>query len=359
MFTDPNHTQQVLRVALVTPFVYGLGVVAGTPLPFVSAMLFSTFTLKMRTPPPFAVVLVLTLSMTLLPLAFAGISDVLSQYPYLMVGFVVLVLFHAFRLQSVPKLAIFGVLLQTFAIMLPMATGESELAGEALAGAFAVNGVMAFSGLYLAFALFPERSVAERAAPQPPGPEDPLDRTRNAAVAALVMLPVFSMLLTFSLSSAMRVLFTIAIVLTSLSRRDARETGAESVLSAILAGAVAVAFSVLYTLWPQPGAALLSMAFLGLLVVPRAFAGRNQGAVALAIPLVWVLIGTAEGNTLSKTLEWCLYSIIGVVYAVWARELILSTLGWRSAFPRPPKHIGDDRKTWSFRSTQMGSQRRE
>ena len=53
---------------------------------------------------------------------------------------------------------------------------------------------------------------------------------------------------------------------------------------AILAGAVAVAYSVLTTIWPQPGAALLAMAFLGLLAVPHAFSGRYQGAVALAIP---------------------------------------------------------------------------
>ena len=133
------------------------------------------------------------------------------------------------------------------------------------------------------------------------------------------MLPAFSLLLAFNLTSAMRVLFTIAIVLVSLSRRDARETGAESVLSALMAGGAAVAFSLLYTFWPQPGAALLAMAFLGLLVVPRAFTGGHQGAVALAIPLVWVLLGTAEGSTLAKTLDWCLYSILGVLYAVWAR----------------------------------------
>ena len=88
----------------------------------------------------------------------------------------------------------------------------------------------------------------------------------------------------FNLTSAMRVLFTVAIVLVSLSRRDVRETGAESVLSALMAGAVAVAFSVLYTFWPQPGAALLAMAFLGLLVVPRAFSGRHQGAVVAGDP---------------------------------------------------------------------------
>jgi hypothetical protein len=328
MSIDLGHSQQVLRVALVTPVIYGLAVGLGTPLPFVAAMLFATFTLKMPMAPRFAVVVVLGLLMALLPLAFAGIAGLLSQYPYLMVGFVGLVLFHAFRLQSAAKTAIFGVLLQTFAIMLPIATGESELAGGALAGAFAVNGALAFAGLYLAFALFPAVRVAARSA-QPVAESDPLQRTREAAVAALVMLPPYALLLALSLGSAMRVLFTIAIVLVSLSRRDARETGAESVMSAILAGAVAVAFSVLYTFWPQPGAALLSMAFLGLLVVPFAYRGRKQGAVALAVPLVWVLIGTAEGSALSKTLEWCLYSILGVLYAVGARTLILSLLGWR------------------------------
>jgi hypothetical protein len=331
MSIDPGHAQQVLRVALVTPLIYGMALWTGAPLPFIAAMLFATLALKMPAPPPFAVVVVLALLLAVLPLAFAGIAGVLSQYPYLMVGFVGLVLFHAFRLQAVPKTALIGVLLQTFAIMLPMATGQSEQAGGALSGAFALNGVLAVAGLYLAFALFPAHRVVARAAPPPPPPVDPHDRTRNAAVAALVMLPAFTLLLAFNLTSAMRVLFTIAIVLVSLSRRDARETGAESVLSALLAGAVAVAFSVLYTFWPQTGAQLLASAFLGLLVVPRAFSGRHQGAVALAIPLVWVLIDTAEGGALSKTLDWCLYSILGVLYAVWARALILALLGWRDA----------------------------
>jgi hypothetical protein len=220
-------------------------------------------------------------------------------------------------------------LLQTFVIMLPLVTGQAELAGGALSGAFALNGVLAVTGLYVAFALFPGTRLG--ALPSPPVPQgEPLDRTRNAAVAALVMLPAFSLLLTFELSSAMRVLFTIAIVLASLSRRNVRETGMESVLSAIVAGMLAVAFGALYTLWPQPGAALLVMALLGLLVVPYAFTGPHQGAVALAVPLVWILLGTAEGSTLSKTLEWSLYSIAGVLYAICARALVMALLGWQT-----------------------------
>src|SRR6185312_3158623 len=172
MSTDPAHAQQVLRVALVTPLVYGVAVWMAAPLPFVAAMLFATFTLKMPAPPPFAIVVVLALLLVLLPLAFAGIAGVLTQYPYLMVGFVGLVLFHAFRLQAAPKTALVGVLLQTFAIMLPIATGSSEQAGGALSGAFALNAVLAVAGLYLAFALFPAIRIVARAAPPPP-PVDP------------------------------------------------------------------------------------------------------------------------------------------------------------------------------------------
>ena len=139
------------------------------------------------------------------------------------------------------------------------------------------------------------------------------------------MLPAFTLLLAFNLTSAMRVLFTIAIVLVSLSRRDVRETGA--VLSALMAGAVAVAFSVLYTFWPQPGAALLAMAFLGLLVVPRAF-GRTQGAVALAVP--WSGCCSAppraarcrRRSTGASTRSWACSMPSG-------RALILAMLGWR------------------------------
>lgn len=328
MPTDPGAAQQMLRVALVTPLVYGGAVWMGAPLPFVSALLFATFALKMPAPPSLANAILLALLLMALPLGFASIAGVLSQYPYLMLGFVGLVLFHAFRLQTVPKTLLVGVLLQTFAIMLPIVTSQSELAGSALSRAFALNGVLAVGGLYLAFALFPACRVAGPAVPPVPA-GGPGDRTRSAAVAALVMLPAFTLLLVFNLSSAMRVLFTIAIVLVSLNRREVRETGLESVLSAFFAGAVAVAFAVLYIFWPQPGAALLAMAFLGLLVVPYAFEGAHKGAVALAIPLVWVLLGMAEGDILPKTLEWCLYSVAGVIYAVGARALILAMLGWQ------------------------------
>ena len=54
----------------------------------------------MPAPPPFASVVLLGLLLVMLPLGFAGIAGVLSQYPYLMIGFVGLVLFHAFRLQA-------------------------------------------------------------------------------------------------------------------------------------------------------------------------------------------------------------------------------------------------------------------
>ena len=223
-------------MALVTPLVYGGGGVDGRAAALRRGDALRHLHAEDAGAAAVRVVVVLALLLALLPLAFAGIAGVLSQYPYLMVGFVGLVLFHAFRLQAVPRTAPIGVLLQTFAIMLPIATGQSEQAGGALSGAFALNGVLAVAGLYLAFALFPAVRVAARAAPPPP-PGDPLERTRNAAVAALVMLPAFSLLLAFNLTSAMRVLFTIAIVLVSLSRRDVRETGAESVLSALMAGA--------------------------------------------------------------------------------------------------------------------------
>ena len=130
----------------------------------------------------------LGLLLALLPLVFAGIAGVLNQYPYLMVGFVGLVLFHAFRLQAVPKTALVGVLLQTFAIMLPIATGQSEQAGGALSGAFALNGVLAVAGLYLAFALFPAHRVSRPGGPSAaagrPAGADAQCRRRGAGDAA-------------------------------------------------------------------------------------------------------------------------------------------------------------------------------
>jgi hypothetical protein len=106
-----------------------------------------------------------------------------------------------------------------------------------------------------------------------------------------------------------------------------RETGLESMLSALMAGVAAVLFTALYGLWPSALGALLVSALVGLLVAPYAFEGSRRGAVALAIPLVWVLNGTAD-NEFLKSVDWILYSLIGVLYAVWARALILRLLGW-------------------------------
>jgi hypothetical protein len=332
MSTDGRPAAQILRVALVTPLVYGVAVASGAALPFVAALLHATFALKMPVAPPFASVVLLALLLVALPLGFSGVSGVLAQYPLLMVGFVGLVLFHGFRLQAVPRTALIGVLLQTFAIMLPLVTGQSDQAGGVLGSAFAINGVLAVAGVYLGFALFPARDVVV-AVPVAAVSGGMAERTRGAAVAALVMVPAFALLLAFELSAAMRVLFTIAVVLVSLNRRDVRETGVESVLSAVFAGAFAVAFSMLWLVWPQQGGALLVAALLGLLVVPLAFTGRHMGAVALAVPLAWLLIGTAADATLAKTFAWCVYSVVGVLYAVWARALVVAILGWRDRGP--------------------------
>ena len=66
------HAAQVVRIALVTPLVYGLAAWMGVALPFVSGMLFATLAMKMPAPPPFKSVVILALLLMLLPLGFAS-----------------------------------------------------------------------------------------------------------------------------------------------------------------------------------------------------------------------------------------------------------------------------------------------
>ena len=270
----------------------------------------------------------LALLLALLPLAFAGIAGVLSQYPYLMVGFVGLVLFHAFRLQAVPKTAPVGVLLQTFAIMLPIATGQSEQAGGALSGAFALNGVLAVAGLYLAFALFPAVRVAARAAPPPP-PVDPAgadaQRRRRGAGDAAGLLAAPRLQPDLGDAGALHHRHRAGLAQPPRRARDRRGERALGADGGRGGGGLLGALHLL-------AAARRRAAGHG---VPRPPGGSPRlhrpapGRRRAGDPLVWVLLGTAEGSTLSKTLDWCLYSILGVLYAVWARALILAMLGWR------------------------------
>lgn len=321
---------QILRVALLPPLGYGAALWSGTMLPFVTGVLLATLTLKAPAAPPPRAALLLVLLAALLPLGFVGFAGVLDQFPYLLVGFVGLVFLHAFRLQAEPRTATIGLLLQAFAIVVPLAMRRSEQALAAASGAFLANALLAVAGLYLAFALFPGRGRAAGVTP-PPAAGGAAERTRDAALAALVMLPPFVLLVSLDAASAMRVLFAVAIVLVALERRDLRETAVESLFSALMAGAMAVAFTLLGRVWPDPAAGLLVAALIGLLVAPHAFAGRHRGAVALAIPLAWVMIGVAPGSTVGKTLEWSFYSLAGVAYAVWAHALLVRLLGLRTA----------------------------
>ena len=203
-----------------------------------------------------------------------------------------------------------------------------------VSGAFALNGVLAVAGLYLAFALFPGK---RRAGPAPPpdGPDDPVERTRKAAVAALVMLPPFTLLLTLNLTSAMRILFTIAVVLASLNRRDVRETGIESVLSALFGAWRRWPTRVLYAFWPEPAPRCSPWRSSGFWSCPTPSRGRT-GA-----PWRWRcrLSGccSALPARRRRRRRWSGASTRwGVVYAIWARALVLSLLGWSGALGVEP-----------------------
>lgn len=325
LISAPRDSAQILRIALGAPAVYGVALMMEIPVPFVAAMLFATVAIKMPVAPPIRVVGLLGVLLTLVPWVFSLLSGVLGAYPYLMVCFVGLVLFHAFRLQAVPKTALAGVLLQTFGLLMPLiSTAYGDIGGaltDGVALIFAKNAVLALAGIYVAFAVFP--GEPGRSLPVPAEARGEASaRTRAAAMAALVMLPLVMVFLALEVVSAIRVLFTVATVLVALERRDAAETGAEILMSILLAGAAAVAFSVLAMIWQSTGAMMLVMALVGLVVVPGAFAGRWRAEVALAVPLVWLLIGVSGDAPIQQSLTWSVYSLIGVGYAIGASALL-------------------------------------
>ena len=282
MSTEAENAQ-LLRVALITPLVLGVAVSGlELPLAFFAPMLFATLALKLPAPPPLPVAVVLLLLFYLVPSLVAGLAAVFSEHLHLMLGFVGLALFLAFRMQAAPRTAAIGALLQIFAILVPVLSQPADALGRTVADAFGPNALLAIGGLYLAFALFPA-PPGSRAAPAPAPMDPPADLTRAAALSTLVILPLIALVLVLQLTSAIRVLMTVAIVLAALFRRTAIETGAEILHVGPGGGGVALAFTVLQKIWALPAALVLALALLGLIVLPYAFAAATAAPSPSAI----------------------------------------------------------------------------
>ena len=178
-------------------------------------------------------------------------------------------------------------------IMLPIVTGQSEPAGGVLSGAFALNGVLAVAGLYLAFALFPARRAGRPAAAAGagrPAGANAQRRGRNAGDAAGLHA---ALRLRAELGDAGALHHRHRAGLAQPPRR-ARDRRGERALGGPGGGAGAGLQRALHVLAPARRRA----AGHGLPRPPGGplrFRGPHRGAVALAIPLVWLLLGTAEG----------------------------------------------------------------
>ena len=317
-------SQQVLRITLAGALGIALPAALEVPLPFIGAIIAVNSTSAMRRLPPFKMLLGLIAIVFAVPYGFNVISGAFLEYPYLLLGFIWLVLFHGFRMQANPKQKLPGVLTVIFAIVIPIVTHAAEEIGPMFVQVLGLNVTLGIAAVVVAFVAFPDPGGGGSA------PEAALAKTVNsneaaltAAISATVMVPLIAVFLSYDALTAMRVLFVASTVLAAAEAEASEREGRIALASVAIAGLAALGVSLVWIILPLPIVGLLLGCLATLIVGRRAVEGPHAPAYASAIGAMWVLLSTSGTEPAAKVVTWSLYAMAGACYAIGGRELLM------------------------------------
>ena len=323
-------SQQVLRIALGGALGIALPAFFGVPLPFIGAIIAVNSTSTMRRLPPAKMLLGLVAIVFAVPYAFNLVSGAFLEYPYLLLGFIWLVLFHGFRLQANPKQKLLGVLTVTFAIVVPIVTHAAGEIGPMFVQVLGLNVTLGIVAVVVAFAAFPDPGEAGSAPDtKSPEPDAASDVALMAAISATVMVPLIAVFLSYDALTAMRVLFVASTVLAAAESSASEREGWIALASVAIGGLAALGVSLVWIILPSPIVGLLLGCLATLMVGRRAVEGAHAPAYASAIGAMWVLLSTSGTDPAAKVVLWSLYAMSGACYAIGGRELLVRLAkGW-------------------------------
>ena len=323
-------SQQVLRIALAGPLGIALPAILEVPLPFIGAIFAVTLAASMRQLPAFGMLLGLVAIVFAVPYAFNIISGAFLEYPYLLLGFIWLVLFHGFRMQANPKQKVLGLFAVAFAIVVPLVTHKADEIGPLFVMVLGLNVTLGLVAVVVSFAAFPDPGPhAVKSAVAPTAVALHTDTTLIPAISATVMIPLIAICLAYDAVTAMRVLFVASTVLAASEAAEAERQGWVALASVAIAGMAAIGVSMVWIVLPAPIVGLLLGCLATLLIGRRAVEGPHAPAYASGVGAMWVLLATNGTEPAAKVVIWSLFAMAGACYAIAGRALLLRLAGLR------------------------------
>jgi len=272
---------RTLRLGVGLALAFGVSQAIGWPASFITPVLVSVL-LALPMPAPglkmgIGFALVITASLTI----GSWLLPMLHNQPGAGVVAVVLALFWCFYFGARGGSPVLTTFLLLGLTLVPVIGSESIDAAWTMIWGLAINAVAAFLFVWLAFALFPDPPVPQRAVKAKPAPPPPnAASARHSAVrSTFVVLPVLIWLLASSETSSYAVVLLKIATMGQQSSLEKTSAAADDLLLSTLAGGIAavIIWNVL-KIWPN--LLIFSLLFLlcGLVMGRRIFAGSGLAA---------------------------------------------------------------------------------
>lgn len=324
-----------LRVAFGAPLAFALALWMGAQLPFIAPITLLTLGAGMRVPPKMKTLALALAALWLAPAVIAKFSSILVVYPYMLLGFVGLLLFHGMRMQARANTRPAGALLTMFGLVTPLVTDASQLAGAYLNDVLFVNGLCAIIAIMIGFTLFPHPHGASATTGAPLAP-DAADATLHGLVGALTMLPLIAFFLSFDLLTAMRVLFVAAAIVGAVNHSELRRQGWIAIAGLGFGAIVALFVSAMTALWQAHIYAIALMLIASLIAARRMVEGEQAPLYVSGMSAAWAMLATTDAQPAARIVEFAIYAACGIGWALGVRELIMSLIERRKGVAASP-----------------------
>ena len=328
-------SRRVLRYATGAMLAVALAMGVAWDLSFLTPVLSLTFLAAVGPPPTLR--RGLTVAAIIAASCFTGlwVSEYLLPYPlvfFLVFGLLLLWLFYA-QLGGTSPFLITWLLIAL--LVLPMLAVQSPELARFVAAGIITGAAATLVVVWLAYALIPEpRQTLDGNAPpktshaaKTAAPLTTEERFASAAVAAVVVLPVFFLFYLFEWTGGILVLVFVALL--SLQPGFAKDfkAGAALIVGNVIGGVAAVAMFELLTVVPEFSFLLLLTFLAGLLFGSRLMSTSPKAALfGMAFSTLLLVIGStttsAAGDATSKVYDRILQLMIAVVYVVVAFGVI-------------------------------------
>lgn len=312
-----------LRVAFGAPLAFALSLWMGAQMPFIAPITLLTLGAGLRASPQIKTLALALMALWLAPAVIASISSILVVYPYMLLSFVGLLLFHGFRMQARAKTRAAGVLLTLFGLVTPLVTDASQLAGAYLNDVLFVNGLCAITAIMIGFVLFPHPAGARADTGASVAP-DAADASLHALVGALTMLPLIAFFMSYDILTAMRVIFVASAIVAATSHSELHRQGRIAFAGLGFGAIIALMVATMTLFWQAPIYAIALVLIASLIAARRVVEGGQGPLYVSGMSAAWAMLATTDAQPGARIVEFAIYAACGIGWSLGARSLIMT-----------------------------------